>query len=34
MSRMDEAGEIHLVNHLGVKLGNDPETILKRTRSG
>ena len=34
MSRMDEAGEIHLVNHLGVKLGNDPETILKRLDQG
>ena len=28
-ARMDEAGEVHLVNHLGVKLGNDPETILE-----
>lgn len=33
-ARMDEAGEIQLVNHLGVKLGNDPETILKRLDQG
>ena len=33
-ARMDEVGEIQLVNHLGVKLGNDPETILKRLDQG
>jgi D-lactate dehydrogenase len=27
-ARIDEKGEIQLVNHLGVRLGNDPETIL------
>lgn len=27
-ARIDETGEIRLVNHLGVKLGNDPERIL------
>ena len=29
-ARMDEAGTIHLVNHLGVNLGEDPEKILDR----
>ena len=29
-ARVDEAGELHLINHLGVQLGNDPETILDR----
>ena len=33
-ARMDKVGEIQLVNHLGVKLGNDPETILKRLDQG
>ncbi len=27
-ARIDESGAIHLVNHLGVNLGNDPEKIL------
>lgn len=27
-ARTDETGTIHLVNHLGVKLGNDPEKML------
>ena len=29
-ARVDEAGELHLINHLGVRLGNDPEAILDR----
>lgn len=29
-ARVDEAGQIQLVNHLGVKLGDDPEIILDR----
>jgi D-lactate dehydrogenase (quinone) len=29
-ARIDEAGEVHLVNHLGVNLGNTPETMLDR----
>jgi D-lactate dehydrogenase (quinone) len=29
-ARVNEAGEVHLVNHLGVDLGNAPETILDR----
>src|SRR5260221_10539106 len=33
-AKMDEDGEIQLVNHLGVKLGDDPETILKRLDQG
>lgn len=28
--QVDEAGELHLVNHLGVKLGDAPEDILSR----
>jgi D-lactate dehydrogenase len=27
-ARIDETSQIHLVNHLGVRLGSDPETIL------
>jgi len=27
-ARIDETGEIHLVNHLGINLGDDPEKIL------
>jgi D-lactate dehydrogenase len=27
-ARIDETSEIHLVNHLGIKLGSDPEKIL------
>ncbi|MDI4663963.1 D-lactate dehydrogenase [Xanthobacter autotrophicus] len=33
-ARLDEAGGLHLVNHLGIALGNDPETILRRIESG
>ena len=29
-ARVDPAGELQLVNHLGVALGDDPETILDR----
>jgi D-lactate dehydrogenase len=29
-ARINEGGEVELVNHLGVRLGNDPETILDR----
>jgi D-lactate dehydrogenase len=29
-ARIDEAGKVQLINHLGVKLGNDPEQILDR----
>jgi D-lactate dehydrogenase len=29
-ARIDDSGEVHLVNHLGVRLGNDPETILDK----
>ncbi len=29
-ARIHETGEVGLVNHLGVKLGNDPQTILDR----
>ena len=33
-ARLDEAGNLHLVNHLGIALGNDPETILQRLEKG
>ncbi|MDI4235964.1 D-lactate dehydrogenase [Bradyrhizobium sp. Arg237L] len=33
-ARMDEAGDVHLVNHLGINLGNDPEATLERLESG
>lgn len=33
-ARLDEAGGLHLVNHLGICLGNDPETILRRLEKG
>jgi D-lactate dehydrogenase len=29
-ARIDETGEVQLINHLGVKLGNEPERILDR----
>jgi D-lactate dehydrogenase len=29
-ARINDSGEVQLVNHLGVRLGNDPETILDR----
>jgi len=33
-ARLDEAGDLHLVNHLGIAFGNVPETILKRLEKG
>jgi D-lactate dehydrogenase (quinone) len=33
-AQIDDVGQAHLVNHLGIKLGNDPETILKRIEAG
>lgn len=32
--RVDDTGALHLVNHLGVRLGNDPEDILTRLERG
>jgi D-lactate dehydrogenase len=29
-ARIDDRGDVQLINHLGVNLGNDPETILDR----
>ena len=29
-----ETGKVHLINHLGVRLGNGPETILERVEKG
>lgn len=29
-ARLDESGDLHLVNHLGIALGDDPEIILDR----
>lgn len=33
-ARVTEGGEVQLVNHLGINLGNDPETILRRLDAG
>ncbi|HJC70278.1 MAG TPA: D-lactate dehydrogenase, partial [Candidatus Brachybacterium intestinipullorum] len=33
-ARVDEAGRIHLVNHLGIDLGTDPTHILDRLERG
>jgi D-lactate dehydrogenase len=33
-ARVGERGELHLVNHLGIALGDDPETILDRVEKG
>jgi D-lactate dehydrogenase len=33
-ARLDEGGEVQLVNHLGIRLGSDPETILRRVEAG
>ncbi|WP_456268961.1 D-lactate dehydrogenase [Kushneria sp. AK178] len=33
-ARMNDAGELELVNHLGVRLGDDPDAILERLQRG
>jgi D-lactate dehydrogenase (quinone) len=33
-ARVDGQGRLDLVNHLGIRLGNDPETILQRIEQG
>ncbi len=33
-AQIDEAGALHLVNHLGLSLGDDPEDILQRVQAG
>jgi len=33
-AQIDENGHLHLVNHLGIDLGDDPETILTRLENG
>jgi D-lactate dehydrogenase len=33
-ARVDSAGELQLVNHLGIALGDTPEEILRRVQSG
>jgi D-lactate dehydrogenase len=33
-AQIDAQGEIHLVNHLGIRLGNDPENILNNIEHG
>ncbi|AEH62654.1 D-lactate dehydrogenase [Zymomonas mobilis] len=33
-ARINEQGKLELVNHLGVRLGDDPETILSRVEKG
>jgi len=33
-ARLDESGSLHLVYHLGINLGNDPEAILEKLEKG
>jgi D-lactate dehydrogenase (quinone) len=33
-ARIDEGGKVDLINHLGIRLGNDPETILNKLEKG
>ncbi|MBV8095096.1 MAG: D-lactate dehydrogenase, partial [Acetobacteraceae bacterium] len=33
-ARVNEAGKVELVNHLGIRLGNDPETMLANVEKG
>ena len=33
-ARIDESGNVDLVNHLGIKLGDDPESILRAVEAG
>lgn len=33
-ARVDQAGHVHLVNHLGIELGTSPEEILDRLETG
>ena len=33
-ARLDENGDLHLVNHLGIRLGTDPETLLAKLEKG
>jgi D-lactate dehydrogenase len=33
-ARVNEANQLELINHLGLTLGDDPETILRRLESG
>nr|WP_087574624.1 D-lactate dehydrogenase [Sphingomonas sp. CDS-1] len=33
-ARLDERGELQLVNHLGIALGDDPEEVLRRVENG
>lgn len=33
-AKVDDHGVLHLVNHLGIALGSDPETVLRRIETG
>jgi len=33
-AQIDEVGRVQLINHLGIKLGDDPETMLARLEKG
>jgi D-lactate dehydrogenase (quinone) len=33
-ARIDEAGQVHLVNHLGIKIAGDEETVLSAVQAG
>ncbi|MDF7677015.1 D-lactate dehydrogenase [Neisseriaceae bacterium ESL0693] len=32
-AQVDEQGQLHLINHLGIELGNEPETILQNLQN-
>lgn len=33
-AQIDESGQVRLVNHLGIEVGDEPETILRRIEAG
>lgn len=33
-AQLDEQGQLHLINHLGIELGDEPETILRNLQNG
>jgi D-lactate dehydrogenase len=33
-AQVDDAGQLHLINHLGIRLGTDAETLLRRLEAG
>jgi D-lactate dehydrogenase len=33
-AEVDQTGKVHLINHLGIRLGDEPETILRNVERG